>query len=164
MRLTLREDAKRSKKVIRYPVEEMAVPGYAAKYEPVDWHKSNSVMSTTAVRQREASDNLRQMSTALRNSTQSKTDWTQHDSNSRMNKRAGDIDKWRKALEHCMSQVEAEIAALANRKDATEEELQAKQVPLQVVIECLTLREERLTIDQVRDNVELQLHKVIKLR
>lgn len=138
----------------------MAVPGYAAKYEPVDWHKSKAVMSTTAVRQRGASDTMRQMSTALRNTTQSKTDWTQHDSNSRMAKRAGDIDKWKKALEHCMSQVEAEISALTERKGATEEELQAKQVPLEVVIECLTLREGRVSIDQVRDNVEVQLHKV----
>ena len=33
-------------------------------------------------------------------------------------------------------------------------------MPLEVVLGCLSLREERVAIDLVRDEVEAQLHKV----
>lgn len=42
----------------------------------------------------------------------------------------------------------------------TELALEAKALPLDVVIECLTLRESRQSIDMVRDGVEAELHKV----
>ena len=42
----------------------------------------------------------------------------------------------------------------------TEYALEAKALPLDVVIECLTLRESRQSIDVVRDGVEAELHKV----
>ena len=41
-----------------------------------------------------------------------------------------------------------------------EKSLEAKMVPLEVALECLALREERVSIDLVRDEVEGQLHKV----
>jgi len=34
-------------------------------------------------------------------------------------------------------------------------------MPLEVVLKCLSLREQRLSIDLVRDEVEDELHKVI---
>lgn len=42
----------------------------------------------------------------------------------------------------------------------TEQALEAKALPLDVAIECLTLREGRQSIDMVRDRVEAELHKV----
>ena len=41
-----------------------------------------------------------------------------------------------------------------------EEALLGKTVPLEVVYECLALREQRVSIDLVRDDVEGQLNKV----
>lgn len=48
-------------------------------------------------------------------------------------------------------------------KEAAERALQAKNLPLDVAIECLTLRESRRAIDVVRDPVEEELHKEVKL-
>jgi len=42
--------------------------------------------------------------------------------------------------------------------------LEEKALPLDVVIECLTLREGRQSIDVVRDGVEAELKKVIFLQ
>ena len=42
----------------------------------------------------------------------------------------------------------------------TEQALEEKALPLDVAIECLTLREGRQSIDVVRDGVEAELHKV----
>lgn len=48
-------------------------------------------------------------------------------------------------------------------KEAAERALQAKNLSLDVAIECLTLRESRRAIDVVRDPVEEELHKEVKL-
>jgi len=50
--------------------------------------------------------------------------------------------------------------ALSRAKLETEQALEEKALPLDVVIECLTLREGRQSIDVVRDRVEAELHKV----
>ena len=49
---------------------------------------------------------------------------------------------------------------LTEHKSRTEFALEAKALPLEVVIECLTLREQREAIDRVRDEVEAELKKV----
>lgn len=48
-------------------------------------------------------------------------------------------------------------------KEAAERALQAKNLSLDVAIECLTLRESRRAIDVVQDHVEEELHKEVKL-
>ena len=51
---------------------------------------------------------------------------------------------------------------LQQEKERTERALEAKKVPLDITLECLMLRENRQSIDLVRDEVEAQLHKVRK--
>lgn len=48
-------------------------------------------------------------------------------------------------------------------KEAAEHALQAKNLPLDVAIECLTLRESRRAIDVVKDPVEDELHKEVEV-
>lgn len=49
---------------------------------------------------------------------------------------------------------------MTRAKLETEQALEEKALPLDVAIECLTLREGRQSIDVVRDDVEAELHKV----
>ena len=49
---------------------------------------------------------------------------------------------------------------LTEHKDRAEKALEAKILPLDVVLECLSHREQRASIDLVRDDVEAELHKV----
>lgn len=49
---------------------------------------------------------------------------------------------------------------LAEHKERVEKALEAKTMPLEVALGCLALREGRVAIDLVRDEVEAQLHKV----
>lgn len=49
---------------------------------------------------------------------------------------------------------------LTERKERAERALEAKSLPLDVVLECLALREQRVSIDLVRDEVEAELQKV----
>ena len=49
---------------------------------------------------------------------------------------------------------------LSEFKQCVERALEAKDLPLDVVLQCLSTREQRMSIDQVRDEVEGELHKV----
>lgn len=48
-------------------------------------------------------------------------------------------------------------------KEAAERALQAKNLSLDVAMECLTLRDGRRSIDVVRDPVEEELHREVKV-
>lgn len=135
-------------------------PKIPPRFAMSDWHTSNTVIRTNAERQREASHQIRQEGRWLRNETDNHTRWTQHDSNTKLEKRIDDINDWRKSLERCLAETDHEIALLQVEKERTERALEAKKVPLDIALECLMLRENRLNIDLVRDEVESQLHKV----
>lgn len=52
------------------------------------------------------------------------------------------------------------IQQLTEHKQRTEKALEAKNIPLEVTLECLSIREHRVSIDLVRDEVEYELNKV----
>lgn len=59
-----------------------------------------------------------------------------------------------------MSELDHEIAALSDSKDALEQALEAKNLPTEVNAENLVTREGRRDVDVVEDEVEDQLQKV----
>lgn len=48
-------------------------------------------------------------------------------------------------------------------KESAEQNLQAKNLALDVAIECLTLRDSRRDIDVVKDAAEKELHKEVEV-
>lgn len=138
-------------------------PKIPPRFAISDWHTSNTVIRTNAERQRDASHRVRQESRFLRNETDNHTRWTQHDSNTKLEKRIHDINSWKKSLERCLAETDAEIALLQQEKERTERALEAKKVPLDITLECLMLRENRQKIDLVRDEVEAQLHREVEV-
>lgn len=55
------------------------------------------------------------------------------------------------------------VPSLFQMKESAEKNLQAKNLPLDVAIQCLTLRDSRRDIDVVRDPVEEELHKEVEV-
>ena len=133
------------------------------RYAVSDWHTSNKLLRTNAERLRDASHTVRQEARRLDNETDNHTRWTQHDTNTKLEKRIDDINLWKASLEKCLNDTDTEIGALQAEKQRTEAALDAKRVPLDVAIECLMLRENRVSIDLVRDEVENQLHKEVEV-
>ncbi|XP_074636417.1 tektin-2-like [Acropora palmata] len=138
-------------------------PKIPPRFAVSDWHTSNTVIRTNAERQRDASHRVRQESRFLRNETDNHTRWTQHDSNTKLEKRIYDINSWKRSLERCLAESDAELALLQQERERTERALEAKKVPLDVTLECLMLRDNRQKIDLVRDEVEAQLHKEVEV-
>lgn len=134
-----------------------------SRFSVPDWHTNNSLISTNAQRQRTASHDIRQDARSLRNDTNNQTKWNEHDNGTRLAERIDEVEKWKQELDKCLGEVNAEIDALTLMKDEAEKALQAKNVPSDVAIECLTLRESRRSIDLVRDLVEKELHKEVEV-
>ncbi|NXX81683.1 TEKT2 protein, partial [Urocolius indicus] len=128
-----------------------------------DWHTNSQLISSDAQQQRSASHRVRQEARALRNETTSQAKWDEHDNQTRLDERISSTNRWKETLDRCLADIDAEIDALTKVKEAAELALQAKNLPLDVSIECLTLRESRRAIDVVRDPVEEELHKEVKL-
>ncbi|KAM9320806.1 tektin-2 [Gastrophryne carolinensis] len=134
-----------------------------SRFSVPDWHTNSSLISTNAERQRSASHQIRQEARTLRNETNNQTKWDEHDNKTRLADRIDDVEKWKLVLDKCLAEVDEEIDALTMMKDEAERALQAKNVPLDVSIECLTLRESRRDIDLVKDPVEEELHKEVEV-
>ena len=134
-----------------------------SKFSVTDWKTSNIVVSSTAERQRNTSEQVRQESIQLRNATSNKTTWTQHRTNTDLKDRIDDTTLWRNTLDRCKYEVEKEQDLLSKTKDSVERAYEAKQVPVDVAFECLSLREQRKDTDLVRDDVESQLHKEVEV-
>ncbi|XP_067679176.1 tektin-2-like [Haliotis asinina] len=133
------------------------------RFQPPDWFTSNYTISTNAERQRDASHQVRQEGRFLRNETDNQTKWDQHSNNVRLADRVDNIRKWKEILEKTLADIDKEIADLTESKEQTEHALEAKNLPLDVAIECLTLREGRQSIDVVQDDPEGQLHKEVEV-
>lgn len=72
------------------------------------------------------------------------------------------LGRWREILERTVTELDREIAALSESKDALEQALEAKNLPTDVNVENLVTREGRRDIDVVDDEVDDQLQKVGK--
>ncbi|OWK04916.1 TEKT2 [Cervus elaphus hippelaphus] len=134
-----------------------------------DWQTNSYLLSTNAERQRDASHQIRQEARVLRRETNNQTIWDEHDNRTRLAERIDTVNRWKEMLDKCLTDLDAEIDALAQAgsqgrmKESAEQNLQAKNLPLDVAIECLTLRESRRDIDVVKDPVEEELHKEVEV-
>uniref|UniRef100_A0A8C3W493 Tektin n=1 Tax=Catagonus wagneri TaxID=51154 RepID=A0A8C3W493_9CETA len=128
-----------------------------------DWHTNSYLLSTNAERQRDASHQIRQEARVLRNETNNQTIWDEHDNRTRLAERIDTVNRWKEMLDKCLTDLDAEIEALTQMKESAEQNLQAKNLPLDVAIECLTLRDSRRDIDVVKDPVEEELHKEVEV-
>jgi len=133
------------------------------RHQPPDWFTECYTQSTNAERQHAASHQVRQESRFLRNETDIQTKWDQYGNDVRLADRVDNIRKWKENLERTLAQLDKEIADLSEAKEETEACLERKNLPTDVAIECLTLREGRRGIDVVQDEPENQLHKEVEV-
>ena len=133
------------------------------RYSTHDWFTNNYAVSTNSERSRQSSFGVRQDAAFMRNDTNIKTRWDQHDNNTRLSDRIEDIRKWKDIMEDCLNRINREIALLTEAKDTTEAELAALEIPLEVANENLTMRDSRKGIDLVRDDVERELRKEVEV-
>ncbi|KAK1340209.1 hypothetical protein QTO34_018774 [Cnephaeus nilssonii] len=145
------------------------------RFQLQDWHTNSYLLSTNAERQRDAHTRSarRPGSSAMRPTTRlragAQTIWDEHDNRTRLAERVDTVNRWKEMLDKCLTDLDAEIDALTQAgswgrmKESAEQNLQAKNLPLDVAIQCLTLRDSRRDIDVVKDPVEEELHKEVEV-
>lgn len=88
------------------------------------------------------------------------TRWTQYRTDSNITHRVSNISNWKDSLARTLSDTETEIDNLLDCKRHAEHSLEVKDQPLEIAYNCLQIREHRIEIDNVRDEVESELNKV----
>ncbi len=96
----------------------------------------------------------------LRQETSTITARTQGANAHKFTQRIRDIQFWKAELEGSLSQNHIETALLLEDKERLEEALGATKMPLKVANSCLGYRQNRVGIDNVHDQVEIELHNV----
>lgn len=85
---------------------------------------------------------------------------TQADATRRLDDRTNDIKFWRDEIRAEADAAGAEAAALDLAIGLLDRAFAEAEVPLQIAEECLHLREQRICVDLVHDNVDIELIKV----
>jgi len=133
------------------------------RYAPPDWHARNSKLSEVARNTRDYSHSLRQEAKQLRIDADAKTKWFNYENNVKLNERVRNITEWRDKLDQCLRDLNLEISVQKDAKEACERALEAKNLPLEIGLENLNVREGRQEFDVVKDEVEAQLQTEVQL-
>ncbi|XP_066961195.1 tektin-2-like isoform X2 [Macrobrachium rosenbergii] len=141
----------------------MKVEKPVMRHLPADWHRNNASIRQGSEDTRTTSHNLRHESTHFRNETTNKTWWDNFDNTTRLQDRIYEVRRVTEDLQRSLSQVLEEIAKLEKAKETTEAELEARVLPLNTALECLTIRERRREGDLVKDDPEIDLHKEVRM-
>ena len=132
----------------------------APKYSTKEWSISNQLNYSQAEQERKVSELIRDESNRLSNEINIVTLKTQIDVNKKIEQRLNDIQFWKSELDNQFLETENEIQNLLKYQKRTEAIFQMTQTPLLISKECIKNRERRISIDLVRDDVEVQLLKV----
>lgn len=124
-----------------------------------DWHSRVQQLRNVADTRRDEAFNLRQTSRILRNETRIQTTWDTYYNNSKLSDRIHEVDRWRETIQTCYDRIVKEIDDLKEEKQITERELEALITPLNVVSECLTMRDCRLGSELTYDDGDTELKK-----
>ncbi|KAL4629345.1 tektin-2 [Arapaima gigas] len=127
-----------------------------------DWERSNRCMLESAALRSLAAHSVRQEARALQHDTLSQTQCDQSDSFQHLSDRIQEVSHWKDRLNVSIHEVDKEIDALKKVKEKAERDLAAMLVPLEVSLECLSLREGRRGGELVRDPVEVELNKEVE--
>lgn len=129
------------------------------KYQVRDWQQHNSRLIHTSRGNRTDSNTVRDVATAEMRNAQYDLQKTQREVQNQLTLRIDDIAAREADLAKSMEDTFKEIGKLENHMDTVRSANQAKDLPLEIAKQCSEWRKSRLTIDNVKDDVERQLIK-----
>uniref|UniRef100_A0A0P4W1I6 Tektin n=1 Tax=Scylla olivacea TaxID=85551 RepID=A0A0P4W1I6_SCYOL len=141
----------------------MKVEKPVSRHQPEEWHRDNKSLRQATQDICTSSHDLRHQALHLRHQTSNKTSWDQTNSTTRLQDRIYEVQRVTDDLQRSLQQVNDEIASLEKAKHTTEMELEAHIHPLNIALECLTLRERRREVDLVKDKAEEELQKEVRV-
>eukprot|EP00090_Calanus_glacialis_P021965 TRINITY_DN33883_c0_g1_i1.p1 TRINITY_DN33883_c0_g1~~TRINITY_DN33883_c0_g1_i1.p1 ORF type:complete len:425 (-),score=140.81 TRINITY_DN33883_c0_g1_i1:132-1406(-) len=130
-----------------------------SQYTHTEWTNSNLDHFHNADQSRHTAERIRAEANLLINERGAVTIQVQQDVNNRLGDRVRDIREWREELKTELDKNEEETEHLEEAMRHLDYAYSQSKRPLQVSIECMNQRENRVGIDQVKDMVDSNLKK-----
>lgn len=132
------------------------------QYTHSEWTNSNLDHFHNAETSRHVAERIRAEANILISERNNKTQITQVDVNSKLGDRVRDIREWKEELVRETERLQEETEHLEEGRRHLEYAFQQAKRPLKVALMCLSERENRVGIDQVKDAVEKNLKKEVE--
>lgn len=129
------------------------------QYTHAEWSNSNLDHFHNADHSRHEAQRIRAEASLLITERGAKTVQVQKDVNNRLGDRVRDIREWKEELRTELQKNEEETEHLEEAKRHLDYAYAQSKRPLQVNINCMNNRENRVGIDQVKDMVDINLKK-----
>ncbi|XP_063244489.1 tektin-2 [Bacillus rossius redtenbacheri] len=126
---------------------------------PPDWLANIRELGQSSQNQQATSFELRHGGRQLRNETGIRTEWDTYHNDLRLEDRVAELSRWKTVLQQCLGAITDEIVQLKDEKAETERKLESMATALNVVAECLSLRDCRQGTDRVQDDAYSELKK-----
>ncbi|XP_050308622.1 tektin-2 [Anthonomus grandis grandis] len=124
-----------------------------------DWFAKQWEIQQTNDARRTDAFNLRHESRQLRNETNIKTNWDTYHNNVRLADRVTELDRWKDLLEAALQRIDKETSLLKDEKFETEKEIDALGIPIGVISECISMRDNRQGAELTYDEGDTELKK-----
>lgn len=124
-----------------------------------DWHAKQWELFQTNDTRRNDAFNLRHEARQLRNETRIRTEWDSYHNNARLADRITELSRWKETIEACLDRVNREMNSLKDEKFSTERELDQLGIPLSVISECISMRDNRQGFELTYDEGDTELKK-----
>ncbi|XP_066533685.1 tektin-1 [Hoplias malabaricus] len=129
------------------------------KFLPSEWNQANQVQYARAEAERARSEQLTAECRRFIEESEKTAKRMQQDANMKLEQRIKDIKFWKQELEQKLQEMVQEIEVLITFKSRVERALESCSEPLKATLDCLNERHERVAIDLVHDDVEIELLK-----
>lgn len=132
------------------------------QYTHSEWTNSNLDHFHNAETSRHIAERIRAEANILISERNNKTQITQVDVNSKLGDRVRDIREWKEELVRETERLQEETEHLEEGRRHLEYAFHQAKRPLKVALACLSERENRVGIDQVKDAVEKNLKREVE--
>ncbi|XP_076264113.1 tektin-2 [Rhynchophorus ferrugineus] len=124
-----------------------------------DWYAKQWEIQQTNDARRADAFNLRHEARQLRNETRIRTEWDTYHNNVRLGDRITELDRWKETLEACLRRIDKEVGLLKEEKYETEKEIDGLGIPLGIISECISMRDNRQGAELTYDEGDTELKK-----
>ncbi|XP_061074095.1 tektin-1 [Conger conger] len=129
------------------------------KFLPPEWWLTNRAHCVSAEAECSRSERLIAASRVVVEESNKAAQRMQQDANKKLEQRLENIRFWRQELNKKLEDMTEEIEVLITFRTRVEKALESCSQPLQVILQCLSERENHVGIDRVHDEVERELIK-----
>ncbi|XP_066256873.1 tektin-2 [Euwallacea similis] len=124
-----------------------------------DWLAKQWELQQINDERRKDAFNLRHEARQLRNETNIKADWDTYHNNVRLGDRVTELDRWKAVLESCLKRIDKEMGSLKDEKYETEKQIESLGIPLEIISECISMRDNRQGSELTHDEGDTELKK-----